>query len=177
LKIDIWPWEKIDFEIVENSKFWIFKVNFHQNFFCTTLIFLKFRKSRNLNEWHWKNRSNRTNWYIILILGNLRSFKKKIWKWAIFDEKSKFAEFSRATAIFYRKTDNGFVFRGPKCINPENFIKIGVLSKSKLVHIFHFLRILHLTAEVTKFHRLFCGSFGWAESSGAMKENYYDGLL
>jgi hypothetical protein len=55
-------------------------------------------------------------------------FLKKFWKWAVFDEKSKFAECSRATVIFYRKTDNGFVLRGPKCINPENFIKIGVLS-------------------------------------------------
>jgi hypothetical protein len=39
---------------------------------------------------------------------------------------------------------DGFVLRGPKCIIPENFIKIGVLSKSKLVQIYHFLGMLHL---------------------------------
>jgi hypothetical protein len=42
--------------------------------------------------------------------------------------RRKIKVFPRASAIFYRKTDNGFVLRGPKCINPENFIKIEVLS-------------------------------------------------
>jgi hypothetical protein len=35
-------------------------------------------------------------------------FLKNFWKWAVFDEKSKFAEFSPATAIFIenRTTDS-----------------------------------------------------------------------
>jgi hypothetical protein len=44
-------------------------------------------------------------------IGQFEKYFLKIWKWAVFDEKSKFAEFSRVTAIFYRKTDNGFVLR------------------------------------------------------------------
>jgi hypothetical protein len=40
-----------------------------------------------------------------------------------------FSIFSRATIIFYQKRDKGFVFKTSKCMNPENFIQIGALSK------------------------------------------------
>jgi hypothetical protein len=52
---------------------------------------------------------------------------------AVFDEKSKFAEFSRATAIFYRKTDNGFVLRGLKISSKseyfQNWSKFSIFSE------------------------------------------------
>jgi hypothetical protein len=60
----------------------------------------------------------------------------------IWMKKSKFAEFSRAAAIFLnQKMDNGFVFRAPNCRNPENFIQIGALLETP---VYHFLRIPHL---------------------------------
>jgi hypothetical protein len=44
--------------------------------------------------------------------------------------------------------DNGFVFRAPKCINPENFIKIRALSESRFAKIYQYPRFLHLRAEI-----------------------------
>jgi hypothetical protein len=38
--------------------------------------------------------------------------------------------------------DNGFVFRAPKCINPENFIKIRALLESL---VYQYPRFLHLS--------------------------------
>jgi hypothetical protein len=40
--------------------------------------------------------------------------------------------------------DNGFVFRAPKCINPENFIKIRALLESRFAKIYQYPRFLHL---------------------------------
>jgi hypothetical protein len=40
--------------------------------------------------------------------------------------------------------DNGFVFRAPKCINPENFIKIRALLESL---VYQYPRFLHLRGQ------------------------------
>jgi hypothetical protein len=50
-------------------------------------------------------------------IGQFKKYKKNL-KWAVFHEKSKFAEFSRATAIFYRKNGQRIRLEGPKMYKP-----------------------------------------------------------
>jgi hypothetical protein len=48
--------------------------------------------------------------------------------------------FTTTDRIFYRKTDNGFVFKAPKHLDPLNFIPIG----RGHLPIYHSIRALHL---------------------------------
>jgi hypothetical protein len=76
-----------------------------------------------------------------LIYCSLKQNLKKLLKTIIFVKKSKFSEYFNGYYNFVSKTDNGFVFKGPKFINSENFIQIRVLSETP---VYHFLRIPHL---------------------------------
>jgi hypothetical protein len=54
-----------------------------------------------------------------------------------------------ASDFFYRKTDNGFVLRAPKCTQPGNFIKIDALLELRFAKIYQFLRFIHLKHHAT----------------------------